>query len=607
MQFVLVLYCLVLVLLFFRVMCEWQKEQDRLQRLWDESEDIDPFYTAEKDSEEESEIDHLSTHSDYPDQEQEGEGPEEIDGLEKERQEKEIEQEVQVLLGKNGTKWLAKMSSKNVRTRSENIISHLPGVRAYGKAAKTPLECFQLFIDEQMIADVVINTNYRIKEKSEKWKSSAHYGETTVVEIKALLGLLYLSGVFRNNHRNVEELWNTDGTGMDIFRCTMSQRRFQFLISCLGFDNKESRPERLKIDKLAHIRAIVDKFTGNCKAAYTPSEYLTVDEKLESFRGRCGFRQYIPNKPAKYGIKVQALVDARTYYLVNMEVYVGVQPEGPFRVSNSPKDIVDRLVAPVSGTKRNITCDNWYTSVPLFESLLQKHKLTAVGTIRKNKADIPAKLLETRNKEVFSSQFAFQKDLTLLSYVSKKGKVTLLLSSLHHDDTILPDSEKKLPEMISFYNFTKCGVDVVDEMSASYSVARATRRWPLAIFYSLLNTAGINSQIIFRENNNGNKLSRRLFIKELGMQLVKGCHIERKENPRLSRELRSNIRTVLGETTESIPKKPRPNQQGRCTKCPRARDRKTKNVCAVCNTFICLEHSLLFCKDCTKLQEFNVL
>ncbi|CAH2006348.1 unnamed protein product [Acanthoscelides obtectus] len=83
--------------------------------------------------------------------------------------------------------------------------------------AKTPLECFFLFIDEVMIVDIVKNTNLRIIEKSEKWKESPHYGETNPAEIKAVLGLLYLSGVFKNNHRFLYELWNTDGTVSSTF------------------------------------------------------------------------------------------------------------------------------------------------------------------------------------------------------------------------------------------------------------------------------------------------------------------------------------------------------------------------------------------------------
>lgn len=581
-------------------MGEYEREQQRLLALWAEVENEEMI--DQEDSEADEEIDNLSVCSDYPDMEQEGEI--ETDERHNEHEVTAEPDKNSFFIGKNGNRWFKEFTNRNVRTKAENIITHLPGVKNKGRDAKTPIECFLLFVDDQIIADIVLHTNQRIAEKSEKWKASPHYGETNVPEIKAVFGLLYLSGAFRNNHRHLYELWNTDGTGMDIFRCTMSQRRFEFLVSCLRFDNKDNRKQRVELDRLAHIRAVFDRFVENCQAAYSPSEYLTIDEKLEAFRGRCPFRQYMPNKPAKYGIKVHALVDARTYYVVNMEVYVGLQPEGPFRVSNSPKDIVDRLVVPVTGTKRNITFDNWYTSFDLLVKLRETHKLTAVGTMRKNKADIPPEFLNVKQRQLYSSLFGFhQEGYTLVSYVSKKGKVTLLISSLHHDNSVDNDSKKKRPEIISFYNFTKCGVDVVDEMSASYNVGRLSRRWPLTIFFSLLNTAGINSQVIYRENNNGAILARRLFLKQLGLQLIEDHQRQRMGNPRLTRELRGNIRRILGENPEPQPKRKKPNQQGRCAECPRSRDKKTKHVCESCEAYICVEHSVTYCKKCANLTD----
>lgn len=586
-------------------MGDYEKEQGRLRALWEDIEAEDEPIDRD-DSDREDELDNVSVCSDYPDMEQDGDIPEvgeeehadaQHDG---DIQDETGTNEGSFFQGKDGTKWFKDPPNKRVRIGSENIITHLPGVKGYGKSAKTPKDCFLLFFDEQLITDIVKTTNLRILEKSEKWKSSPHYGITSAAELKAVFGLLFLSGVFKSNHRNLYELWKTDGTGMDIFRSTMAMRRFEFLVSCLRFDYKNNRAERLKIDKLAHIRAICDKFIQNCQAAYSPSEYLTIDEKLESFRGRCSFRQYMPNKPAKYGIKVHALVDARTYYLLNMEVYVGQQPEGPFRLSNSPKDIVDRLVAPVSGTKRNITFDNWYTSLDLMKNLRDKHKLTAVGTIRKNKPTLPPEFLNVKEREISSTLFGFQKENTLVSYCPKKGKIVLLLSSMHHDDTV-DDTDKKLPEIISFYNFTKCGVDVVDELSASYNVSRSSRRWPLTVFFSLLNTAGINSQIIHRENNNGIKMQRRHFLKELGIQLVEEHQRSRMENPRITRELRGTISNLLGENPEP-PAKKRPGQQGRCSICPRAKDRKSKYVCRGCEKFICLEHAIMFCEHCSTIK-----
>lgn len=164
----------------------------------------------------------------------------------------------------------------------------------------------------------------------------------------------------------------------------MSRNRFHFLLRCLRFDGPTTRATRIKLDKITHVREIA-QFVSNCKSAYTISEYATIDEKLEAFRGRCGFRQYIKKKPAKYGIKIFMLCDSRTFYTSNMEIYAGSQPEGPYAVNNSAKDVVERIVQPISGTNRNVTLDNWFTSIPLAIDLLKNHKLTMVGTIRKQR------------------------------------------------------------------------------------------------------------------------------------------------------------------------------------------------------------------------------
>ena len=51
---------------------------------------------------------------------------------------------------------------------------------------------------------------------------------------------------------------------------------------------------------------------------------------------------------------------------------------------------------------------------------------------------------------------------------------------MHDDMTIDTQSGmKKKPEIITFYNQTKFGIYVVDQMVGGYNVARTTRRWPL--------------------------------------------------------------------------------------------------------------------------------
>lgn len=45
-----------------------------------------------------------------------------------------------------------------------------------------------------------------------------------------------------------------------------------------------------------------------------------------------------------------ALADGKMYYTYNLEFYTGKQPEGPFLISNHPRDEGNRMVEPISGS-----------------------------------------------------------------------------------------------------------------------------------------------------------------------------------------------------------------------------------------------------------------
>lgn len=114
--------------------------------------------------------------------------------------------------------------------------------------------------------------------------------------------------------------------------------------------------------------------------------------------------------------------------------------------------------------------------------------------------------------------FGFQDDVTLVSCIPKKNKNILFALSMHFDDAIDETTgEAVKAEIITFYNLTKGGVDTLDQLRATYDVARNTRRWPMVIFYSLLNVAGMNSQIIYINNDPTTTCSRREYLKEVAL------------------------------------------------------------------------------------------
>jgi hypothetical protein len=120
-------------------------------------------------------------------------------------------------------------------------------------------------------------------------------------------------------------------------------------------------------------------------------------------------------------VKIFALVNVKTLHTHNLEIYPGTQPPGPYQQSNSVHAVVKRLVHPIQGTGRNVTIDNWYTSIPLALDLLENDKLNFMGTMKKNKREIPLQFPNTQNRAINSIMFGFTENCTLLSYVTKKG------------------------------------------------------------------------------------------------------------------------------------------------------------------------------------------
>lgn len=79
--------------------------------------------------------------------------------------------------------------------------------------------------------------------------------------------------------------------------------------------------------------------------------------------------------------------------------------------------------------------------------------------------------------------FTFHANKIFTSYVLKKSKNVLLVSPMHYNDKIEENtSDNKKLDFLTFHNFTKSGVNVVNMMVTSCNVARHTRRWSLVVF-----------------------------------------------------------------------------------------------------------------------------
>ena len=191
-------------------------------------------------------------------------------------------------------------------------------------------------------------------------KADSHWSPVSVEEMRAFIGIrLYMSVLVLPQ---TDMYWSHDTVSGNLFvRNIMQRNRFDKISQYLHVTDVHSNPPRGDPlhDKLAHIRPLLEAVRRNCTERYNPHQNVSIDEAMVAFRGRLGFRQYIPSKPTKYGIKVWMRADPHNGYCQDFQVYTGKtgtgQPEGGLGAR-----VVKDLVAGIARKNHIVNCDNFF-------------------------------------------------------------------------------------------------------------------------------------------------------------------------------------------------------------------------------------------------------
>ena len=468
-----------------------------------------------------------------------------------------------------------------------------------------------MIFTEELCRFILVKTNEKLEtflttNLNESLKTQ-YMSPFVLNEVYAFLGLMILIGVYRGSREPIADLFSLDeNIGRPIFRATIPRERFKCFLRFLRFDSNETRSERLLHDRLAPIREVFEVVRNNIFSLYSPGVYITLDEHLCKYKGRCIFRQFMPSKPDRFGIKFFIIADTVTFYPINMEIYLGKS-----HLSNKPEDVSMRLLA-VLGEGHIIVADNYFSSLKLADRLLEEKKLHYFGTIRKIRKEVPKTFYITKNVPEFSSKFLFYNNSCLVSYIPKKNRCVLLLTNVHHDKTISEHFKQK-PQVILDYNRNKVGVDKLDQLVKEYRPYRTTRRWPVVIFFYLIAFASHSSWVIYRLNNPECKIAqsknRKKFLNELGMELLQPLIEDRKRSPSFrflskgtKRSIDASIPTNSDSNNESTLEVDTKSDKKsvRCYLCKRAKDRKVRTKCHNCSNYVCSDHSytISVCDHC---------
>ena len=140
--------------------------------------------------------------------------------------------------------------------------------------------------------------------------------------MKQFIVLYLLTGIIRKPE--VNQYWSTNPLlKTPFFNNVMPRNRFQLIFEFFHFnDNSNYSPQDPNRDRLFKIHPVLDYLMDKFNSVYTPDKHIAIDEELLLWKGRLGFKQYIPNKRARFGIKMFSVCEV-SGYLWNSFVYVG--------------------------------------------------------------------------------------------------------------------------------------------------------------------------------------------------------------------------------------------------------------------------------------------
>ena len=101
------------------------------------------------------------------------------------------------------------------------------------------------------------------------------------------------------------------------FADTMTRTRFEKINKYFHINDVTANPARGEPghDRLIRARRVIDHVNEACLENYMPHKESSIDEAMIAYKGRLSFKQYLPAKPTKFGVKVWVRADPNNGYV----------------------------------------------------------------------------------------------------------------------------------------------------------------------------------------------------------------------------------------------------------------------------------------------------
>ena len=195
-----------------------------------------------------------------------------------------------------------------------------------------PIHLFELFFDNALIQKLVAETNnyHSRRLQSSPIKHRMLWVDVTSNDIKVFIAICLAMGILKLPR--IHDYWRQKQWFFAIssFTKVMSRDRFRQIHRYLHFCNETAAIPRGNegYDKLFKVRMLLDDLCPKFRNLYKPKRDICIDESMIPFKGRISFRQFIPSKRTKFGIKAWVMAESATGYISEFLIYTGKDIDG---------------------------------------------------------------------------------------------------------------------------------------------------------------------------------------------------------------------------------------------------------------------------------------
>ncbi|XP_051982308.1 piggyBac transposable element-derived protein 3-like [Xyrauchen texanus] len=337
----------------------------------------------------------------------------------------------------------------------------------------------------------------------------------------------------------IEDYWAME-TRVPQVANIMSSKRFRLMKRLVHFNDDTQIAGT--IDRFFKVRPLFSHLNAAFRSEpQTPKQ--SVDEVMVAYKGKAAgnLRQYIKNKPDKWGFKLFARA-SEDGFIHDMVLYQGkntLEAHGvPLTPEQTAMGVTSQIVSVLASTMPSSTttaifADNFFTSLEIVRYLKDKN-CRYTGTAGDNRIGKPPfkSIKEMENKAVPRGMYDYvTSDDGILALRWKDNRIVTLLST---DVGVEPmssvyrycsETKRKeqviCPAVIKSYNANMGGIDKCDMLVHLYRTPMKSKRWFMRMFAYSVDVSLTNAWVFYRRDCKAIGLLDGLSLKHFRIQVFR--------------------------------------------------------------------------------------